>query len=148
MYAVELGMSASPQARPQRTLVQLVEKLEATKPRAGLVDPVTDFRVCREFALSVYARADRADRSGQVGARQVEAFSAAGTFLKALAHFGPLDADLESRQQYAEWRAWDLATAIQAGRAPTRVDHRGEGTPRTGTATATATATGRTSRWR
>ena len=142
MYAVELGMSAPPQARPQRTLVQLVEKLEATKPRAGLVDPVTDFRVCREFALSVYARADRADRSGQVGARQVEAFSAAGTFLKALAHFGPLDADLESRQQYAEWRAWDLATAIQAGRAPTRVDHRGEGTPRTATATATATGTG------
>ena len=131
MYAVELGMSAPPQARPQRTLVQLVEKLEATKPRAGLVDPVTDFRVCREFALSVYARADRADRSGQVGARQVEAFSAAGTFLKALAHFGPLDADLESRQQYAEWRAWDLATAIQAGRAPTRVDHRGEGAPGT-----------------
>ena len=143
MYAVELGMSAPPQARPQRTLVQLVEKLEATKPRAGLVDPVTDFRVCREFALSVYARADRADRSGQVGARQVEAFSAAGTFLKALAHFGPLDADLESRQQYAEWRAWDLATAIQAGRAPTRVDHRGEGAPgTTGMATTGMATTG------
>ena len=53
----------------------------------------------------------------------MEAFSAAGTFLKALTHFGPLDADMASRQQYAEWRAWDLATAIQAGRAPSRVDH-------------------------
>jgi vacuolar protein sorting-associated protein VTA1 len=79
--------------------------------------------VCREFALGVYARADRADRSGRSDTKQVEAFSAAGTFLKALAHFGDLDEDLASRQQYAEWRAWDLATAIQAGRAPSRVDH-------------------------
>ena len=118
-------MAAPADARPHRTLVQLVETLEATKRHAGLVDPVTDRAVCREFALRVYDRADRADRAGQATAKQVEAFSAAGTFLKALAHFGALDADLERRQQYAEWRAWDLATAIQSGRPPTPVD-RGE----------------------
>ena len=123
-------MAAPAGSRPQRTLLQLVEKLEATKPKAGLVDPATDFALCRDFALGVYARADRADRSGRVDARQVEAFSAAGTFLKALTHFGALDADLTSRQQYAEWRAWDLATAIQSGRPPARVDTSVDGPPR------------------
>ena len=114
-------------------LASLIANLEATKPKAGLVDPATDFAVCRQFALSVYARADRNDvnASGTSNApptrTQVEAFSAAGTFLKALAHFGALDADLERRQQYAEWRAWDLATAMHAGRQPSPVNGHGGG---------------------
>ena len=48
----------------------------------------------------------------------MEAFSAAGTFLKALTHFGPLDADMASRQHYAEWRAWDLATVGRCRSTP------------------------------
>ena len=63
---MEIGMRAPPAERPQRTLVLLLEKLEATKKSARLVDPVTDFAVCREFALGVYARADKADRAGRV----------------------------------------------------------------------------------
>ena len=90
LQAVELGMAAPPERRPHRVLASLIANLEATKPKAGLVDPATDFAVCRQFALSVYARADRNDvnASGTSNApptrTQVEAFSAAGTFLAAL----------------------------------------------------------------
>jgi vacuolar protein sorting-associated protein VTA1 len=76
----------------------------------------------------VYARADKHDvRSAQTATptqTQVEAFSAAGTFLKTLdqSQFaGMYDEDLKRRQEYAEWRAWDLATAMHAGRQPSPV---------------------------
>ena len=129
-------MAAPPERRPQRVLAQLIERLETTKPSAGLVDPATDFAVCRQFALSVYARADKHDvRSAQTATptqTQVEAFSAAGTFLKTLdqSQFaGMYDEDLKRRQEYAEWRAWDLATAMHAGRQPSPVAGHAEGPP-------------------
>ena len=67
-------MAAPPERRPQRVLAQLIEKLETTKPSAGLVDPATDFAVCRQFALSVYARADKHDvRSAQTATADADA---------------------------------------------------------------------------
>ena len=128
-------MAAPPERRPHRVLASLIANLEATKPKAGLVDPATDFAVCRQFALSVYARADRNDvRVGTSNApptrTQVEAFSAAGTFLAALdqsTFAGLYDDDLRARREYAEWRAWDLATAMHAGRQPSPVNGHGHG---------------------
>lgn len=134
MRAVELGMAASPSARPRKLLANLVEKLEQTKAAAGVVDGgAADFEKCKRFALSVYARADRGDRarppSEVPSESHVEAFSAAGTFLRALEHFGDADRssageDLASRRQYAEWRAWDLATARRERRGASTVDER------------------------
>ena len=129
-------MAAPPERRPHRVLASLIANLEATKPKAGLVDPATDFAVCRQFALSVYARADRNDvnASGTSNApptrTQVEAFSAAGTFLAALdqsSFAGMCDDDIRARREYAEWRAWDLATAMHAGRQPSPVNGHGGG---------------------
>ena len=100
-------MAAPPERRPHRVLASLIANLEATKPKAGLVDPATDFAVCRQFALSVYARADRNDvnASGTSNApptrTQVEAFSAAGTFLAALdqsSFAGMCDDDIRARR--------------------------------------------------
>ena len=94
MRAVELGMAASPSARPRKLLAKLVEKLEQTKAAAGVVDGgAADFEKCKRFALSVYARADRADRAGKADARLADAFSAAATFLKArpTSHWSPYD---------------------------------------------------------
>ena len=134
MRAVELGMAASPSARPRKLLANLVEKLEQTKAAAGVVDGgAADFEKCKRFALSVYARADRGDRarppSEVPSESHVEAFSAAGTFLRALEHFGYADRssageDLATRRQYAEWRAWDLATARRERRGASTVDER------------------------
>jgi hypothetical protein len=130
MRAVELGMSAPPDARPRKLLANLVDTLERTKADAGVVDgAATDFESCKRFALSVYARADRGDRARPPNDvptnAHVEAFSAAGTFLKALEHFGDFFAadaeDLATRRKYAEWRAWDLATAAKARRSASRV---------------------------
>jgi hypothetical protein len=88
--------------------------------------------MCKRFALSVYARADRGDRARPPNDvptnAHVEAFSAAGTFLKALEHFGDFFAadaeDLATRRKYAEWRAWDLATAAKARRGASLVGER------------------------
>ena len=134
MRAVELGMAASPSARPRKLLAKLVEKLEQTKAAAGVVDGgAADFEKCKRFALYVYARADRGDRarppSEVPSESHVEAFSAAGTFLRALEHFGDADRssageDLATRRQYAEWRAWDLATAARELRGASTVDER------------------------
>lgn len=127
-------MAASPSARPRKLLANLVEKLEQTKAAAGVVDGgAADFEKCKRFALSVYARADRGDRarppSEVPSESHVEAFSAAGTFLRALEHFGDADRssageDLATRRQYAEWRAWDLATARRERRGASTVDER------------------------
>ena len=133
MRAVELGMSAPPDARPRKLIANLVDTLERTKADAGVVDgAATDFESCKRFALSVYARADRGDRARPPNDvptnAHVEAFSAAGTFLKALEHFGDFFAadaeDLATRRKYAEWRAWDLATAAKARRSASLVGER------------------------
>ena len=133
MRAVELGMAASPSARPRKLLANLVEKLEQTKAAAGVDGGAADFEKCKRFALSVYARADRGDRarppSEVPSESHVEAFSAAGTFLRALEHFrdadrSSADEDLATRRQYAEWRAWDLATAARERRGASTVDER------------------------
>jgi hypothetical protein len=47
MRAVELGMSAPPDARPRKLLANLVDTLERTKADAGVVDgAATDFESC------------------------------------------------------------------------------------------------------
>lgn len=121
LYAAELAMEMkTPQA--QKALLSLLPKLEAAKPKVGVSkDPTVDLAACKAFALQVYGRADRADRAGKADEKQVDAFSAASTFLKTLKHFGELDEDTANRQQYAEWRAWDLAQALQTGRKPSDV---------------------------
>mgnify|MGYP006132076095 FL=1 len=110
-------MSAPPDSRPRKLLSNLVARLEKTKSSAGLVDTKTDYKVYEAFALRVYTRADNHDNARKLNAvpspSEIEAFSAAATFLSALNHFGPLSEFVTKRLQYAEWRAWDLATAAQ-----------------------------------
>ena len=67
--------------------------LTPRSPRPDPHPPPQDFKVCRDFALSVYAHADRADRAGKADARLADAFSAAATFLKArpTSHWSPYD---------------------------------------------------------
>ena len=85
----------------------------------------------------MYDRADRVDRAGgahSVSMKQVDAFSAASTFLAMLEHFeehprlvklngGSVvrDNDRASRKDFAEWRAFDLRQALSLGKAPTDV---------------------------
>ena len=129
-------MAAPTATRPRKLLASLVETLERTKATAGVVDGgATDFESCKQFALSVYARADRGDRARPPNAvptrAHVEAFSAAGTFLTALEHFEHFGhaktSDLAIRKRYAEWRAWDLATAAREDRGASSVDEESHG---------------------
>ena len=85
----------------------------------------------------MYDRADRVDRAGGAHAvtmKQVDAFSAASTFLAMLEHFEEhprvvkanggvvvRNEDRAARKDFAEWRAFDLRQALSLGKAPTDV---------------------------
>jgi len=85
----------------------------------------------------VYDRADRVDRAGGAQAvtmKQVDAFSAASTFLAMLEHFEEhprvvkanggvvvRNEDRAARKDFAEWRAFDLRQALSLGKTPTDV---------------------------
>jgi hypothetical protein len=133
LRAVEVGMTLTP--RPKEALNSILEILERTKrstPLSGDIE--VDYINAKKFALDVYDRADRLDRANKRSKedlkRQIEAFSAASTFLQMLEHFeehprlgngARRDEDARQRREFAEWRAFDLTQALQLGRAPTEV---------------------------
>ena len=105
--------------RPQEVneaLSVAMEKLERAKPSLQL-DEEHDELECESFALQIFAKADRADRAGQRGLNTAKMFYASSIFFNVLRQFdeGKLDADIENKQRYAEWRAAEIMKAERQG---------------------------------
>ena len=92
--------------------------------------PSIDFQRIKQFALKVYNRADVRDRKKIYTQETVDAFDAAAAFLFSLEctvfekykeQGCDFDSDLRARAEYAEWRAYDVAMALRAGKKPTEV---------------------------
>ncbi len=117
MHAVREGLKM--ERRPQEVneaLSVAMEKLERAKPSLQL-DEEHDELECESFALQIFAKADRADRAGQRGLNTAKMFYASSIFFNVLRQFdeGKLDADIENKQRYAEWRAAEIMKAERQG---------------------------------
>lgn len=117
MHAVREGLKM--EHRPpevNEALSDAMEKLERAKPSLQLDDEHDELE-CESFALQIFAKADRADRAGQRGLNTAKMFYASSIFFNVLRQFdeGKLDADIENKQRYAEWRAAEIMKAERQG---------------------------------
>jgi vacuolar protein sorting-associated protein VTA1 len=77
--------------------------------------------VCEGNAMNVFDKADTEDRSGNITKGTAKLFYNAATFLDILDQFDGCkdDKEIEQKRVYAKWKAHDIITALQQGRAPT-----------------------------
>ena len=120
MYAVEEGMRATERSSElSKLLGELLEQLETTKAAAGLAETREEDELYLEnFALKLFAKADKADRAGSRDARTAKLFYVASVFIEILNQFGPIDEDVGEKQRYAAWRGAELSGCARDGRVP------------------------------
>ena len=120
MYAVEEGMRATERSSElSKLLGELLAQLEATKAAAQLAETREEDELYLEnFALKLFAKADKADRAGARDARTAKLFYVSSVFIEILNQFGPIDEDVGEKQRYAAWRGAELSGCARDGRVP------------------------------
>merc|ERR1719248_397988 len=118
LRAAEEGLALEDRA-PETTelLGEVLGKLEAAKEVLELEEEA-DRMHCEGFAMSIFEKADRADRAGAASLGTAKAFYASSVFMEVCRQFGELDADLEAKQKYAVWKASDIRKALKRGERP------------------------------
>merc|ERR1719321_186431 len=118
MRVAEEGLALDDRA-PETTelLGEVLGKLEAAKEGLEL-EHEADRMHCEGFAMSIFEKADRADRAGAASLGTAKAFYASSVFMEVCRQFGELDADLEAKQKYAVWKASDIRKALKRGERP------------------------------
>ena len=120
MYAVEEGMRATERSSEfSKLLGELLAQLEATKAAAQLAETREEDELYLEnFALKLFAKADKADRAGARDARTAKLFYVSSVFIEILNQFGPVEQDVGEKQRYAAWRGAELSGCARDGRVP------------------------------
>ena len=119
LYAVLSGLrmeNRSPEVN--ETLSDAMEKLERAKATMKDLDEARDEVMCESFALEIFDKADRADRSGSRGITTAKMYYAASIFFNVLRQFdedGELEGTIAQKQKYAEWRAAEIMKAERQG---------------------------------
>ena len=113
----ELRAAGKKQELKARLEGALVAELEAAKEGLEL-EHEADRMHCEGFAMSIFEKADRADRAGAASLGTAKAFYASSVFMEVCRQFGELDADLEAKQKYAVWKASDIRKALKRGERP------------------------------
>ena len=118
LRAAEEGLALEGRA-PETTelLGEVLGRLETAKAELKL-DEEADRMHCEGFAMSIFDKADRADRAGAASLGTAKAFYASSVFMEVCRQFGELDGDLEAKQKYAVWKASDIRKALKRGERP------------------------------
>ncbi|MCO5605943.1 hypothetical protein L7F22_060129 [Adiantum nelumboides] len=66
------------------------------------------------FAMSMFMRADKQERCGNVEMRTAKTFYAASLFFEILQNFGGVRLDVQEKQRYAAWRAAEIHKTLKA----------------------------------
>ena len=122
MYAVEEGMKAKERSAELNALMgELLKQLESTKAGAALAETREEDELYLEnFAMKLFAKADKADRANKRDAKTAKMFYVSGVFIEILNQFGPLNEDMGEKQRYAAWRGAELSGAAREGKTPPR----------------------------
>ncbi|RAL37780.1 unnamed protein product [Cuscuta campestris] len=119
LYAMERGLRIPQSDRTKTTnslLVSLINQLE--KDKKSLQLGPDDHLHVEGFALNVFSKADKQDRTGRADLNTAKTFYAASIFFEILNQFGEIQPDLEQKQKYAAWKAADIRKALKEGRKP------------------------------
>ena len=136
-YAVQIGLdvlktSGDNGPSGKECLKSLFDALDKEEKVISTFSKQECRMICREFAMSIFDKADQEDRFGEDDAGMnynaiAKTFYSAGTFLDILKQFHSLD-DIDpteveeenSKSHYAKWKATEILKALKEGRTPTR----------------------------
>ena len=118
-YAMEKGIKMKLNAPEINTfLFSLMDNLEKSK-QTLIVSEETGAVTCENYAHSVFSKYDEEDRAGNATKMTAKGFYTASTFFDILEQFGELDAEVQEKRRYAQWKATDILNAIKSGVKPT-----------------------------
>eukprot|EP00949_MAST-11_sp_MAST-11-sp1_P005210 g5210.t1 len=124
-YAIQLGLKVKSDLgdnappRVMEYLLALMDKVEADKKRLPQYKPEEAKQFCKQFAYSIFRKADDQDRAHNANKQTARTFYAAQIFLDTLKQFGELDEEESKLRRYAMFKASDILKAIREGRTPT-----------------------------
>lgn len=122
-YAVQTGIPLATTPVGKSCLGNILSQLEQNRPKMGNFSREEKYKICRDFALQIFDKADAEDRAGNSGKSTAKTFYAAASFLGILKQFQS-EEDQESEDAveeqkksfYAKWKATDILKAIKEGR--------------------------------
>ena len=127
--AVCMDLRSSDASSPQEEdvfLMALMELLENEKKKTNIALTREEAaRVCEDFALAVFKKADDVDRAGKATKQTAKAYYASASFFEMLKQFDPkkeLEPDVAETMLYAKLKATDILKALREGRTPTPGD--------------------------
>jgi len=119
LYSVTKGSKiAGSDPEAGKFLINQMDILEKVKPTLT-GDRKEDQQTCKNYAITVFNKADEEDRAGIADKTTAKIYYAAGSFFDILEYFGAVDGEIEEKRKYAKWKATEILNAIKEGRKPT-----------------------------
>jgi vacuolar protein sorting-associated protein VTA1 len=122
-YAVQIGIPLATTPDSKKCLGDILTTLEQHRSKMGNFSKSEKYKICRDFALKIFNKADQQDRAGKSDKGNARTFYAAASFLDILKQFqneeeqGGEDAVEEQKKSfYAKWKATEILKAIKEGR--------------------------------
>jgi U5 snRNP spliceosome subunit len=122
-YAVQTGIPLASTPDSKKCLGDILTTLEQHRSKMGNFSKNEKYKICRDFALKIFDKADQQDRAGKSDKGNARTFYAAASFLDILKQFqseeeqGGDDAVEEQKKSfYAKWKATEILKAIKEGR--------------------------------
>jgi vacuolar protein sorting-associated protein VTA1 len=122
-YACQIGIPLASTPAAKQCISLILDILEKDRPKMENFTATEKYQLCREFAISVFDKADTEDRSGYANKNTAKSFYASATFLDVLRQFHKeeeeeTDEIIEEGKKsfYAKWKATEILKAIKEGR--------------------------------
>lgn len=122
-YACQIGIPLATTPAAKQCISLILDILEKDRPKMENFTIDEKYQLCREFAISVFDKADEEDRSGNSNKNTAKTFYASATFLDVLRQFHKEDEEetdeiVEEGKMsfYAKWKATEILKAIKEGR--------------------------------
>jgi vacuolar protein sorting-associated protein VTA1 len=122
-YAVQLGIPIASTAESKTCLSDILTILEQHRAKMGNFTKKEKYKICRDFALKIFDKADQQDRAGKSDKSNARTFYAAASFLDILKQFqseeeqeGDEALEEQKKSFYAKWKATEILKAIKEGK--------------------------------
>jgi len=122
-HGVQTGIPLASTTESKKCLGDILTALEEHRSKMGNFTKDEKYKICRDFAIKIFDKADGDDRAGKSGKGTARTFYAAATFFDILTQFQTdeeqenEDAIEEKKKSfYSKWKATEILKAIKEGR--------------------------------
>lgn len=122
-HGVQTGIPLASTAEAKKCLGDILTTLEEHRSKMGDFSKDEKYKICRDFAIKIFDKADGDDRAGKSGKATARTFYAAASFLDILTQFqneeemeGEDAVEEQKKSFYAKWKATEILKAIKEGR--------------------------------